>query len=200
MKKVIYFLLCGVLVHDADGKSADFVELSDSIRELTGRIEELEKANAEMQKAISSLDDLVHKYTNEVVVQKEMEAVAGKSPEEILKSAADLIEENNMEEARKLLNAFIAKDPANVYCVMMYFYIGNSYFVEKDYKNAAIEYMKGFKANPKGSKSAETLYKLALSFKHLNENNKCKSTLEKIINDYSGEFAKKAAAELKKIK
>jgi TolA-binding protein len=83
---------------------------------------------------------------------------------------------------------------------MMLFYIGNTYFVEKDYKNAAIEYMKGFKANPNGSKSAETLYKLALCFKQLNQKDKCRSTLKKIVDDYPGSFAQKAASELKKIK
>jgi TolA-binding protein len=82
----------------------------------------------------------------------------------------------------------------------MMFYIGNTYFVENDYKNAAIEYMRGFKAKPNGSKSAETLFKLAICFKQLNQTDKCKSTLQKIVGDYPGPFAIKATAELKKIK
>ncbi|MDR2157885.1 MAG: tetratricopeptide repeat protein [Holosporaceae bacterium] len=200
MKKIIYSLLFVVFVGEVVGKNADFVELSDSMRELTGRIEELEKIVGEMQKKISSLNDFINKSANEAAIQKEMEAITGKTPEEIIKSALDLIEENSIEEARKILNAFVAKNPTNIYCGMMFFYIGNAYFVEKDYKNAAIEYMKGFKANPTGSKAAETLYKLAICFKQLNEKDKCKSTLNKIISDYSGEFVKKASAELKKIK
>jgi TolA-binding protein len=200
MRKAIFGLALAASVAGAEGKNNDLVELGDSLREMTGRVEELEKIVSELQKKISSCEEATDKKVKEAEAQKEAEAIASKTPEEILKTASDLIEENNAEDARKMLNAFIGKNPANVYCGMMLFYVGNTYFVEKDYKNAAIEYMKGFKANPSGSKSAETLYKLALCFKQLKEKDKYKSTLEKIVADYPGDFAKKASAELKKIK
>ncbi|MDR0968188.1 MAG: tetratricopeptide repeat protein [Holosporaceae bacterium] len=196
MKKAICSLLLLACVAEAENDE----ELSDSVRELTGKVEELEKAVAELQKKLASYAETTDEKIKEAEAKEKTEALAGKTPEEILKIAVDMIEENNMSEARKILNAFVAKNPTNIYCGMMLFYVGNSYFMEKDYKNAAIEYMKGFKANPTGSKSAETLYKLALCFKQLDEKEKCESTLKKIIEDYAGsEFAKKASAELKKI-
>ncbi|MDR0632116.1 MAG: tetratricopeptide repeat protein [Holosporaceae bacterium] len=200
MKKKACLLLFAVIAGGIEAKNNDFTELSDSLREVIGRVEELERTVAEMQKKISSFEDSANKNLQEAATQKDAEALARKTPEEILKTAIDMIEENNMEEARRILNLFVAKNPTSIYCGMMQFYVGNSYFLEKDYKNAAIEYMKGFKANPSGSKSAETLYKLALCFKQLNEKEKLKSTLEKIVDDYPGEFSKKASAELKKIR
>ncbi|MDR1983190.1 MAG: tetratricopeptide repeat protein [Holosporaceae bacterium] len=199
MKKVIYFLSFIVLAVETSVGSDDFNELSDSVRENTGKIEELSKTIAELQKRISLLEDTLNKKNQEEANQKTVEIISQKTPEEILKISRDMIEENNMDDARKMLNAFITKNPTSIYCGMMLFYVGNSYFIEKDYKNAALEYMKGFKANSAGSKSAETLYKLALCFKQLQQMNKYESTLKKIVEDYPGEFAQKASAELKKI-
>jgi TolA-binding protein len=111
-----------------------------------------------------------------------------------------MIDEGATDKARNLLEAFIKRNPTGIYCGMMLFYIGNCYFLEKDYENAAVEYMKGFKTNPNGSRAAETLYKLALCFEKLHENANCKLTLERIRDDYPGEFAKKALQKLKNMK
>ncbi|MDR0678380.1 MAG: tetratricopeptide repeat protein [Holosporaceae bacterium] len=200
MKKVVSFLSFIVFISGVNASDSDFSELSESTRENTGKIEELSKTVAEMQKKISLLEEALIKKNQEESDQKTTEIISKKTPDEVVKMARDLIEENNMDEARKMLSAFVTKNPTNVYNGMMLFYMGNSYFVEKDYKNAALEYMKGFQANPSGSKSAETLYKLAICFKQLQQMDKYKSTLKKIIDDYPGEFAKKASAELKKTK
>ncbi|MDR0753073.1 MAG: tetratricopeptide repeat protein [Holosporaceae bacterium] len=197
MKKIICFLLLMFFIGETSGKNNDITELSDSVRELTGRVEQLEKIVVDLQK---KAEELENKNSQEEKTQKDMEEISQKTPEEILKMACDYLEENNMEKCRRVLNAFVTKNPTNIYCGIMLFYIGNSHFIEKNYKNAALAYMKGFKANPSGSKAAETLYKLALCFKQLGEEEKCKSTLEKIISDYKGEFARKASIELKKRK
>jgi TolA-binding protein len=196
MKKIGFLLLIS-FIGEVSGKNNDITELSDSVRDLTGRIEQLEKTVVDLQK---KAEELENKNSQEEKTQKDMETISQKTPEEILKMACDYLEENNMEECRRILNAFVTKNPTNIYCGMMLFYVGNSYFIEKNYKNAALAYMKGFKANPSGSKAAEALYKLALCFKQLGEEEKCKSTLEKILSDYKGEFARKASVELKKRK
>ncbi|MDR0677388.1 MAG: tetratricopeptide repeat protein [Holosporaceae bacterium] len=188
MKKIAYFMIFSVfIVVSVRGVDED---LSDSIRELTGRMEVLEKKIEEQDQKIVALEN----------ADQKKEEVSNKTPEEVLKIAKDKIEENNLSEARKMLNAFISKNPGNVYCGIMQFYIGNTYYLERDYKNAALEYMKGFKANPNGSKAAETLYKLALCFKNMKEKEKYILTLQKIAASYPGEFANKATNDLKKSK
>jgi len=200
MKKCLLFLFFVGTVVSVDASKKDEEDVFDSLRYLTGRVEDLEKNIEEMRKEIAYLKGSMEKKELEDSSQKEIEQMADKNPEEVLKEACGMIEENNTEEARKILTAFVTKNPTSIYCGMFLFYAGNCYFMEKDYENAAIEYMKGFKANPGGSKAAETLYKLALCFKNLKDRTKYKSTLEKIVSDYAGDFKTKAAAELKKIK
>ncbi|MDR2781514.1 MAG: tetratricopeptide repeat protein [Holosporaceae bacterium] len=197
MKKVIYSLLLTIFISEIYGKDSDMEDLSDTVRNLTGKVEELEKTVQEQGKRLEELDE---KNKQREENQSEFGTIPDKSPEDVIKTACDLLDQNEIEKGRKMLDAFIAKNPTNIYCGMMLFYVGNSYFMEKDYKNAALAYMKGFKANPAGCKAAETLYKLAICFRRLGEKEKWKSTLEKIISDYPGEFARKASLELKKNK
>lgn len=191
MKRNLGILLAIIAMGNSDviAKDTSLEELSETVRELQGRVETLE----------NDIKVLKEGKAQEENLQKEADNIAGKTPEAVVKEVSDLIEQNEMEKARRIVQTFVDKNPTSIYCGMLLFYAGNSYFVEKDYQNAAMEYMKSFRANPKGSKSAETLFKLALCFRNLSQMEKCKSTLEKITKDYPGEFANKAKAELSKI-
>ncbi|MDR1375193.1 MAG: tetratricopeptide repeat protein [Holosporaceae bacterium] len=201
MKKILgVALVCALFARSAASDSS-VEELSESNRILTGRVEVLEKKIDEMEGKLSALENTQSQRDKEEVAAKAAaDLVAKKSPEEVVKMSKKLIEEGNFSEARALLNAFISKKSGNIYCGMMMYYIGKSFFLEKDYENAALEYMRSYKTNPNGSKSAAALYKLALCFKRLNEMDKYKSTLKKIIDEYPGEFSKKASLELKTAK
>jgi tol-pal system protein YbgF len=149
-----------------------------------------------MEKEISSIREAFSQKLEENKTKEAENAVEQKNPKEILKTAADLIEDNNLEEARKLLSAYLKKHPNEAYSGVMHFYVGNSYFLEKDYKKGALDYMASYKKDPHGSKAAESLYKLALCFKRLNKNNEAKSTLDKLISDYpKSEIIAKAKKE-----
>jgi TolA-binding protein len=178
--------------------------LTGKVEELEKKIEEAEKKLREIEKKLSDLESDHSQREKEETEAREAEfLIANKMPDGVVKAAEKLIEEGNTTEARKPLKAFIAKNPGNIYCGMMMYYVGESLFLEKDYQNAAIEYMKSYKTNPKGSKAAAALYKLALCFKQLNEMDKYKTTLEKIVDECrstGGEFYKKASEELKTIK
>ncbi|MDR2067958.1 MAG: tetratricopeptide repeat protein [Holosporaceae bacterium] len=208
MKKVLYAAFVCALLNQHSSADSSLEEISESNRMLTGKTEELEKKLEEMEKKIidlekkfSAVEGAQLQREKEEAAAKEAELlIANKTPEEIVKTAEKLIEEGNTTEARRLLKAFVSKNSGNIYCGMMMFHIGESLFLEKDYENAALEYMGSYKTNPKGSKSAAALYKLALCFKNLNDMEKYKTTLEKIVDEYPGAFSQKASQDLKTIK
>ncbi|MDR3187125.1 MAG: tetratricopeptide repeat protein [Holosporaceae bacterium] len=201
MKKIFDVALVCVLFCQLSSADSSLEDLSESNRLLTGKVEVLEKKLEEMEKKFSAMESAQSQKAKEEASAREAELlVANKKPEDVIKTAKKLIEEGSTAEARGLLSAFISKNPGNIYSGMMAYYVGKSFFLEKDYQNAAIEYMKSYKTNPKGSKSAAALYKLALCFKQLNEMDKHKTTLEKIVDEYPGPFSKKASQELKTIK
>lgn len=182
--------------------TSDISLLEESLRGINGKVEELERTVSEMRKEINLLREAVAKKSDNEPEKDESEIIDNRSPEDIIKTACGSIDDNNYEEARKLLNLFIKKNSENIYCGMAMFHVGESYFKEKDYKNAAIEYMKSYKKNSKGNKSAEALYKLALCFKRLSKKEEFKATLDKLIRDYpnSGDIFTKAKKERSSLK
>lgn len=192
MKKVALLLLLPIGCFGATSSS----NLEEEIRELRGRIEELERRLKEFEEKNGALVERIASEEKQAKQRKYEDAISKKTPQQILKHVVDLIGDGAFEEARGELQAFIKKDPDNIYCGWMMFEIGNTFFSEENYREAALWYMKAFKKNPKGCKAAETLYKLSLCFKSLKEKGKQKSIVDKMLKDYPGNFAKQAKKEL----
>ena len=177
----------------------DLSEMEECLRNNTGKTEELERKISELQNSIKEIKEELRKITDENKKREFENIVSQKSPDELIKTAEKYIKDQNYEYAENLLNAFIEKNPDDIHCGQMMFYKGESLFEQKNYKDAAMEYLNGYKKNPNGSKAADTLYKLALCFKELSKYKESKTTLEKIIKDFPNKTAvvKAAAQELK---
>jgi TolA-binding protein len=169
---------------ESDGQDSGWSE--EQIRILTGKTDELERKIADLEKEIKFLSESLVKKQKEEDLEKDAELIAGKTPEEIVKIASDYIDDNNLVDARKILRLFIKKNPSDVHVGMMMFFLGESYFKEKDYKAAIKEYKDSYTTNPDGSKSAEVLYKLAICFKNLSKPDEARTILDKLIADYPG--------------
>ncbi|MDR2794501.1 MAG: hypothetical protein LBB12_01850 [Holosporaceae bacterium] len=178
-------------------KIYDASELEETVRFLNGKIEEIEQKIREMEIKIAAFADFVNKKLNEDKEKKILEAMANKTPEEIIKTAEDMIENKNSEDAINLLNAFLEKNPKSIYKGITLFYIGNCYVNNKNHQEAALKYMESYQANPKGRKADEALYNLSVCFGKLNKKQQQKSTLEKILRDFSSSaFATQAKKDL----
>ncbi len=66
----------------------------------------------------------------------------------------------------------------------MHFYIGKSYFKEKNYREAAKAYMESFEINPNGAKTPKALFRLSLCFFKLGKQDQRKMTLEKLATTF----------------
>lgn len=179
---VVFLFPGNCIVNNVD--SNDLISLEENVRLNTGKIEELEKCITELRKEIKFLKDCYQKKTDEEQEKKRLATIVKKNPEEIIKIACEMIEENKLSEARMLLNLFIKKNPTNIFCGKMSFFCGESYFREENYKDAAREYLNSYTTNSKGGKAADALYKLALCFQKLSKNDKAKESLKKLISDY----------------
>jgi tol-pal system protein YbgF len=217
MKKNIYVVIAFgfIFMLDVHGRSSKTYskvdynnELEETVRLLNGKIEELEQKIHEIEKKIAVLDKQSALFS-EFIAQKLnddrekilAESLGKKSPEEIIKTVENMIENKKFEDAIDLLNAFLKKNPKSIYCGIMLFYLGNSYADSENYKDAAMKYMESYKTNPKGRKACEALYNLAACFGKLNKKEQQKSTLEKLLRDYGANDwaakAKKSLADLK---
>lgn len=203
MKKVLFcgFVLFGLSFVNAEqnaksnNSDSDIEEL---VRNHNGKIEELEHRVKiiEQNLGISHSESTATKSPEQIATE-----IKGKSPEAILEIAQNFLKHDKYEDARNVLNAFVKDNPKSSYCGIMHFYIGKSYFEERNYQNAAKAYMESFEASPNGKKAPKALYKLSECFMKLGKENQRKITLEKLSATFSqSKHGKKASAELKKLK
>ena len=181
----------------SDLSSSHNVDIEELIRNHNGKIEELSHRLERIEKKLNiSPDDFSSKSPEQIAAD-----IKGKSPQNIIEIAKNLIKQDKYQNARNNLNAFIEDNPKSPYCGTMKFYIGKSYFEGKKYQDAAKSFMESFEANQNGKKTSKALYKLAECFMKLGKNDQMKMTLEKLASTFPGtKYGKKAAAWLGKLK
>ena len=71
--------------------------------------------------------------------------------------------------AEKILRAFLKGHPKHELASRAHYYLGQTHFVRKNYRDAARAYGRGFEQFPEGAKAAESLLKLGVSLAKLDK-------------------------------
>lgn len=97
-------------------------------------------------------------------------AQAPQTPEEQYDAAINLmLQKQDYAGAEKILRAFLKRNPKHELASKAHYYLGQAYFVRKQFRDAARAYGKGFEQFPKGEKAAESLLKLGVSLTKLDK-------------------------------
>ena len=107
-----------------------------------------------------------------------------KNPSEIYKYAYDMLVRENYTEAESSFKAFIGEHPNDPLASNAYYWLGETYYVQKNYQLAAVSFAKGFQRFPKGNKALDQLFKLALTFISLGKNEDACATFSKLEAEF----------------
>ena len=119
------------------------------------------------------------------------------SPEDQFQEAFDNIRKKNWQEAKNLLKVFIANNSDNQLSGSAYYWLGELYILEKEYREAALTFAEGFQNFPKSIKAPDMLFKLSQSLYLVNKTDEACKTVEKFIVDYpKNKLIKKANLQL----
>ena len=122
---------------------------------------------------------------------------ADESKEKKLYDAAlAALKDSRLEIAEEKFSSFIKDYPKSQLQSNAYFWYGETFFKRNMYDKAAINYLKGYKQYPKGSKAADSLLKLALSLGELKKKTESCTMLEKL----DAEFPNRPASSIKRAK
>ncbi len=208
--------------------SARVTSLEEYNRQLTGRIEELEYQLKQAESRLNQVEntqrnlaeaskfqpdaaetanpyvtrvgDINPKYQKAPSQQPEPET--NPAMEEEFDTAFTYIATEDYALAKPALNKFISKYPRTNLAGESYFWLGEIAWAEKDYNNAAINYLKGYKEHPAGDKAAENILKLALTLRELKKNDQACKNLQRFDTEFQDAHvslqskAKSARAEL----
>lgn len=116
-------------------------------------------------------------------------APAAKQPaqtaEELYMSNLALVREGkDMAAARKGFQEFLRKYPDHTLAVNAAYWIGETYYGEKQYKNAILQFQDVIDEHPKHPKLPSAYLKQGLAFKALGDDENARLLLEKVISSY----------------
>lgn len=127
---------------------------------------------------------------------------SGGSAQDQYNFAFGLLRQSRYDEAEQALRAFIQHNPGNALTGNAQYWLGETYYVRKDYTNAAAAFAEGYEKYPKSSKAADNLLKLGMSLANLGQkDNACRSfaRLDRDFPQAAAEIKDRSGAEKKRL-
>jgi tol-pal system protein YbgF len=157
--------------------------------------EDLDRRLTALETRVNSLEDQQKKSTDASAKQSDL------SPEATYQQGLDAQKSGNPQKARELLTRFVEQNPKHELAANAHYWMGESYYSEKAYDQAVLEYEKVIKNYPGKEKVPAAMLKQALAFKGLGDNKSSKYVLNKLIEKYPHTpEAASAKAKLKQMK
>lgn len=124
------------------------------------------------------------------------------NPRDHYNYAFKLLRQAKHEEAGEGFESFIAAYPKDPLVGNAYYWLGETYYVRKDYVKAADSFRQGFEVIPSGPKAADNLLKLAMSLSATKEDAKACVVLKQLVKkfgDNSAAVKHKAESEMSRL-
>ncbi len=124
------------------------------------------------------------------------------TPKEQYNYAFGLLQKRKYAAASVALKAFVDKHPDDALTGNALYWLGETYYFQKDYEESARIFLEGYKRYPKGSKAPANLYKLGKSLAAINEKTSACATLRKLQKSYpktNKQLLQKAKSAMSKI-
>ena len=153
--------------------------------QVLGVIKEDETNNSNIQNEVLKVEN-DFKEDNSIDVKKpdpttnQQLANLSKNPSDIYKHAYNMLIQENFLEAEKFFNIFIGENPKDPLASNAYYWLGETFYVQKEFQKAAISFAKGYQQFPKGNKALDQLFKLALTFINLGKNEDACASFSKL--------------------
>ena len=206
-------LIINLCLHNiiADNIS-DIIDKSETNDNLIDRIDVLEHKILQLERIVNKISlysqnqdqQQIESATIDTNQNQNPQVTTNKAPQTPEKREYDhalsVLKDGNHAQAGNLFADFIDTYPNSELLSNAYFWHGESFFRQKFYEKAALNYLKGYKKSPQGQKAADSLLKLAFSLSEIQKNKEACATLEKLKTEFPTrpQLSMKKAAELEK--
>jgi len=120
---------------------------------------------------------------------------------DLYKDAYETFYKGDLEAARRKFETFLKQYPNTELSDNAQYWIGETYYLKKDYERAILEYEKAIVKYPEGDKIPAALFKQALAFSELGDKTNARNLFRRVIEKYprsdQAEMAKKRLETLK---
>jgi tol-pal system protein YbgF len=99
-------------------------------------------------------------------------------------ATALITKDQNFPEAERALKAFIAAHPADALTSNAYYWLGETFYVRKDYQQSAFTFAEAFQKFPKAQKAPDSLFKLGMSLAQLNQTKEACTAYGRLLDNF----------------
>jgi tol-pal system protein YbgF len=187
--------------------------LEEKDRTLEERIMGVENRLKGLDERIDRLDAKIERFASkQAEIEKSLPPPPSKEPMiegkvtatgagDLYKDAYETFQKGNLEGARAKFEAFLKQYPNTELSDNAQFWIGETYYLKKDYEKAILEYEKAIAKYPEGDKIPAALLKQSLAFLELGDKTNARNLLKRVIERYphseQAEMAKKRLEGIK---
>lgn len=144
------------------------------------------------------LDSLSKKMAEMSMAKKEE---AASTPDSLYLKGLDLLKAGDVVTAREQFTKFLEQNPKHELAANAHYWIGETYYSEKNYESAILSYQDVIKNYPGKEKVVAAMLKQAMAFNEIKDAKSAKFVLKKLVEKFpKSDEAKKAKAMLKEIK
>ncbi|MBW4053810.1 MAG: tol-pal system protein YbgF [Proteobacteria bacterium] len=123
---------------------------------------------------------------------------ANSSPDALYLKGLDSLKAGDVVAAREQFTKFLDQNPKNELAANAYYWIGETYYTEKNYDSAILSYQQVIKNYPGKDKVVAAMLKQAMAFSAIKDTKSARFVLKKLIEGFpKSEEAKKAKVLLK---
>lgn len=173
-----------------------FVRFSNDIEFRFSEMDKAKNQQTSEQKILSeidkNLDNETIKQTGDGAAKKKDDAkttvedkiVKKRNMEQDYQDAYSFLKEKDYKRAREAFAKFIDTYPDSELAGSAYYWSGETFYLRADYEKAAIEYLKGYQADIRGSRAADNLLKLAKSLGKMEKRKEACTTYAKLAKEF----------------
>lgn len=164
------------------------------------RMDRLATDAAAMQKRMDAIDEYLNLEASQAHKPKSTggptgQAVKAASDQSLYLEAKKAFDDGQMDAARKGFEKLLSDFPKSQQADNSQFWIGETYYREKWYEKAILEYQKVIENYPKGNKVPAALLKQGLSFLNIGETNNARLVLKELVAKHPGTNEAKIAQQ-----
>lgn len=181
-----------------DTNRVDMQTLSGRIDELGQQVkkpeDDLALVKEDVNRRLSALETKLAGDEKAATDAKE----AAVTPEAMYQSGIDAFKSGDMKKARDILTKFIGQYPKNDLVANAHYWIGETYYNDKNLEQAILEYQEVIKNYPDKDKAPAAMLKQGMAFKGLGDGKSARYIYKKLLDKYpKSEEAAKAKKLLK---
>lgn len=172
--------------------SANFSPMEKSVEqeEVKKEIAEEESGDGSKVLGILHVDSDAEKKAevmeNNAQEKEEVSETREAGPKYEYDQAFSTLRQSKYKEAAEAFHNFITKYPKHELVSNAYYWLGESFYVRKDYEQASVAFLQGYQADTKGDKSPDNLLKLAMSMNGLGKKKEACATFDKLNDEFPG--------------